>query len=55
MAPKQRSKRIKVLVEVSGGNVQNVYADTPIDVQHVDWDNIATGDPHQNASALMMV
>lgn len=45
MTLKQRSEKIKVLVEVYGGNVQNVYADAPVDLQVVDWDNIAAGDP----------
>ena len=44
MTLKQRSEKIKVLVEVYGGNVQNVYADGPVDMQIVDWANIAAGD-----------
>ena len=44
MTLKQRSEKIKVLVEVYGGNVQNMYADGPVDMQIVDWDNIAAGD-----------
>lgn len=44
MTLKQREKKLKVLVEVYGGNVQNVYADGPVDIQVVDWDNIAAGD-----------
>jgi hypothetical protein len=38
-------QRIRLVVEVSGGLVQNVYADRPTEVIVVDWDNIECGDP----------
>ncbi len=41
----QLPRTAKVLIEVSGGIVQAVYADAPIEVCLVDWDNITTGDP----------
>ena len=37
--------RIRLVVEVSRGMVQSVYADSPADVIVVDWDNIKCGDP----------
>lgn len=33
----------KVVIEVSGGCVTVVYADGPVDVVVVDWDNEAAG------------
>jgi hypothetical protein len=38
-------RQARLVVEVSGGMVQNVYADYPADVIVVDWDNIKCGDP----------
>jgi hypothetical protein len=38
-------RQIRVVIEVSGGLVQNVYADGPTEVIIVDWDNIKCGDP----------
>jgi hypothetical protein len=40
----KQGKVIRVVVEVRGGNVQNVYSDQMLDVQLVDWDNIEAGD-----------
>lgn len=37
--------RTRLVVEVSGGMVQSVYADCPAEVIVVDWDNIKCGDP----------
>jgi hypothetical protein len=33
-----------VIIELSGGNVQNVYGPEGVKVVLVDWDNIAEGD-----------
>ncbi|HEV8259876.1 MAG TPA: hypothetical protein VGQ19_03860 [Burkholderiales bacterium] len=38
-------QRTRLVVEVSGGMVQSVYADCPADAIIVDWDNIKCGDP----------
>ena len=37
-------QRPKIVIEVGGGLVTNVYADTAVDVVVVDWDNIGAGD-----------
>lgn len=43
---------MRVLIEVSGGVVQSVNADEPIEVLLVDYDNIAAGDgPPYNYAA----
>lgn len=34
----------KIVIEIVGGNLQNVYADMPLEVVVVDWDNIGAGD-----------
>lgn len=39
-----KKRAFRVVVEISGGNVQNVYADGSVDVELVDWDNIEAGD-----------
>jgi hypothetical protein len=36
--------RPKIVVEVGGGLVTNVYADTAVEIVIVDWDNIDAGD-----------
>jgi len=36
--------RPKIVVEVGGGLVTNVYADTAVEIVIVDWDNIEAGD-----------
>jgi hypothetical protein len=36
--------KIKVLIEVRGGTVQAVYADSPIEVRVLDWDDVVAGD-----------
>lgn len=46
-----------VVVEVSGGVVQQVYTDLPANVILVDWDNIEAGDgpgvyPHEPLSSM---
>ncbi len=33
----------RIIVEVSGGVVQAVYADRPINVDVLDWDNVEGG------------
>jgi hypothetical protein len=38
-------QRTRLVIEVSGGLVQTVYADGPTEVIVVDWDNIKCGDP----------
>ncbi|TMH35012.1 MAG: hypothetical protein E6H66_08625 [Betaproteobacteria bacterium] len=39
----------KIVVEVGGGLVTNVYADSAVEIVIVDWDNIEAGDdsPHR--------
>lgn len=37
----------KIIVEVSGGLVQNVYSDGPAEVYVVDWDNIEQTAPEE--------
>lgn len=41
-----KTKINKIIVEVSGGVVQNVYAESSegIEVQVLDWDNVEAGD-----------
>lgn len=34
----------KIVIEIVGGNLQNVYSDLPLEVLLIDWDNIAAGD-----------
>lgn len=36
--------RPKIVVEVGGGLVTNVYADAAVEIVIVDWDNIEAGD-----------
>jgi hypothetical protein len=36
--------RPKIVIEVGGGLVTNVYADTGVEIVIVDWDNIDAGD-----------
>jgi hypothetical protein len=37
-------QRPKIVIEVGGGLVTNVYADAAVDIAVVDWDNIRAGD-----------
>jgi hypothetical protein len=41
----QQRARPRILIEVSGGVVQNVVSDFPVDVLLRDEDNIEAGDP----------
>lgn len=33
----------RIIIEVLGGVVQSVYADEPVEVQVLDWDNVQGG------------
>jgi hypothetical protein len=37
-------EKVRVVVEVRGGNVEAVYAGDFVEVVMVDWDNISAGD-----------
>lgn len=39
-ADKRVDRRLAVVIEVSGGVVQAVFSDLPIDVVLIDWDNL---------------
>lgn len=35
----------RVVIEISGGNLQTVFSNIPIEIVLVDYDNIEAGDP----------
>lgn len=50
MKPKNNNKKTKILIDVSGGIVQEVFSNSPfIDVVLIDWDNIDTGEKEGKA------
>lgn len=43
--------RMKILIQVSGGVVNNIMADEDIDIILIDWDNIGQGDKLEDISS----
>jgi hypothetical protein len=52
MSRRSEAKYPKIVIEVSGGNVQAVYADRVVEARLVDWDNIKAGDPPPQKSTF---
>jgi len=38
-------RAVRVVIEISGGNLQTVFSSIPIEIVLVDYDNIEAGDP----------